>query len=129
MNMNDLINRRDAIEALFKECMVKGTIDEFDTEDILRKLPSAEPERWIPVTERLPKPWQEVLTTYEYNGKRYVQTAEYAGQDDENGNPLFCAFSDEFAPDHYNFVYVAWQPLPEPWGNKKLTRRAKDDVR
>lgn len=70
--------------------------------------------RWIPVTEALPKPWQEVLTTYEYNGKRFVQTAEYAGQKDEKGHPLFCAYSDEFAPNHYDFIYVAWMPLPEP---------------
>lgn len=71
--------------------------------------------KWIPVTEALPKPWQEVLTTYEYNGKRFVQTAEYVGQNDENGHPLFCAYSDEFAPDHYDFVYVAWMPLPKPY--------------
>ena len=82
----------------------------------IREIPSAESERrWIPVTEALPKPWQEVLTTYEYNGERFVQTAEYAGQKDEKGNPLFCAYSDEFAPNHYDFIYVAWMPLPEPW--------------
>ena len=68
--------------------------------------------KWIPVSERLPKPWQEVLTTYEYNGRRFVQTAEYAGQDDENGRPLFCSSWDEYAPNHYKFVYVAWMPLP-----------------
>ena len=82
---------------------------------MLDEVPSAEPKRWIPVTEALPKPWQEVLTTYEYKGKRFVQTAEYAGQNDEKGHPLFCAYSDEFAPDQYDFVYVAWMPLPEPY--------------
>lgn len=89
----------------------------------IRNLPSAEPElKWIPVTEALPEPWQEVLTTYVYNGKRFVQTAEYAGQKDEKGNPLFCACSDEFAPNHYDFIYVAWMPLPEPWKEGKRGR-------
>lgn len=119
--MSDLIRRQDAIDAAltflveycgaaFDEDMQKMLCERLDA------LPSAEPERkWIPVTEALPKPWQEVLTTYEYDGMRFVQTAEYAGQKDEKGNPLFCAYSDEFAPNHYDFIYVAWMPLPEPW--------------
>ena len=104
---DDLISRQDVLDAV-NDCgiCIQRILD----------IPSAEPERkWIPVTEALPKPWQEVLTTYEYKGKRFVQTAEYAGQNDEKGHPLFCAYSDEFAPDHYDFVYVAWMPLPEPW--------------
>lgn len=43
--MSDLIRREDAIEALHKKCVTEGLLDEFDTEDTLRKLPSAEPER------------------------------------------------------------------------------------
>lgn len=119
--MNDLINRQKAIDALGEKPVGETDWDlgcinqwEWDTE-ILKTLPSAELEQWIPVTEKLPKPWQEVLTTYEYNGKRFVQTAEYVGRDDENGNPVFCAYSDEFTPDHYKFIYVAWKPLSEPW--------------
>lgn len=69
---------------------------------------------WIHVDDELPKPWKEVLTTYEYRGKRFVQTAEYAGQTDENGRPLFCSCWDEFAPDHHEFKYIAWMPLPNP---------------
>ena len=104
--MSDLISRKDVLDAV-NDCgiCIQRILD----------IPSAEPERkWIPCSEALPKPWQEVLTTYEYNGKRFVQTAEYVGQTDEKGHPLFCACSDEFASDHYDFIYVAWMPLPEP---------------
>lgn len=56
--MDDLISRQSAIEALNKEIIrrrllddVNEMLDEFDTEDILKKLPSAQPERkkgtWI----------------------------------------------------------------------------------
>ena len=44
VTMSDLIDRQDAIEALYKKCVTEGLLDEFDTEDTLRKLPSAEPE-------------------------------------------------------------------------------------
>lgn len=118
--MSDLIKREDVAEALYQaiRTTLTGTFTDSMSLAIAmaNNLPSAVPERkWIPVTEALPKPWQEVLTTYEYKGKRFVQTAEYAGQNDENGHPLFCAYSDEFATDHYDFVYLAWMPLPEAW--------------
>ncbi len=55
--MNDLISRRAAINTLHKEIIKRrllddvndGMLDEFDTEDILRKLPSAYPKKgkWI----------------------------------------------------------------------------------
>lgn len=123
--MSDLISREaalltlkifdyDIIPSVLARQYVREMLDTLYVK--LNDIPSAESERkWIPVSERLPKPWQEVLTTYEYKGKRFVQTAEYAGSNDENGHPLFCAYSDEFAPDHYNFIYVAWMPLVEPW--------------
>jgi hypothetical protein len=56
MKMTDLISREKAIDALYKEIIKRrllddvndGMLDEFDTEDILRKLPSAYPEEVIP---------------------------------------------------------------------------------
>ena len=55
--MRDTIYRQAAIEALNKEIIKRrllddvndGMLDEFATEDILRKLPPAQPERDIPV--------------------------------------------------------------------------------
>lgn len=54
--MDDLISREKAIDALYKEIIKRrllddvndGMLDEFDTEDILRKLPSAYPKEVIP---------------------------------------------------------------------------------
>ena len=49
--MSDLISRKAAIEVLHKQCIKRSMdgdgepFDEFDIEDVLRKLPSAEPER------------------------------------------------------------------------------------
>lgn len=48
----DMIYRQDAIDALYREIikrrffdeMYDGALDEFQTEEILRKLPSAQPE-------------------------------------------------------------------------------------
>ena len=40
--MSDLIDRQTAIEALHNKCVADGLLDEFDIEDVLRKLPSAE---------------------------------------------------------------------------------------
>jgi hypothetical protein len=56
MSNENLISRQVAIEALYKEIIKRrllddvndGMLDEFDTEDILRKLPSAYPEEVIP---------------------------------------------------------------------------------
>ena len=47
VTMGDLIDRQDAIEALHKKCITEGLLDEFDTEDTLRKLPSAEPNNQV----------------------------------------------------------------------------------
>jgi len=64
--MGDLISRQAAIKALYTEIIKRrllddvndGALDEFDTESILKALPSA--QQWIPVTERLP----EMTDTY-----------------------------------------------------------------
>lgn len=57
-NVGDIISRQTAIKALHDEIVRRrisedsnddGSLDEFDTEDILRKLPSTRPERvWTP---------------------------------------------------------------------------------
>lgn len=62
----DAISRETAIDALYTEIIKRrlmddvndGMLDEFDTESILRKLPSAQPEQqWIPCSDpsNLPK--------------------------------------------------------------------------
>jgi len=67
--MTDLISRQAAIDALNKEIIKRrllddvndGMLDEFDTEDILRKLPSSEPKKGE---------WEKYYIDYESFGKR-----------------------------------------------------------
>ena len=79
--MNDLISRQAAIDALHTEIIKRrisedtnddGTLDEFDTESILRQLPSAQPEQhevgYSECANAMSKMWMDdVLTNGEYN--------------------------------------------------------------
>ena len=69
--------------------------------------------QWIPVSERLPKEYEDVLVTLVCN---------------ENGGYI-CVAIDCIAYDgkwfaHYNDSVVAWMPLPEPY--KESDNDAKD---
>ena len=110
--MNDLISRQKAIDALGGK--PKGDTDwdlgcqnewEWDTE-ILRTLPSAEPEqKWIPVTEALPKMKEVVLIT---NSKGHVRCGKYQG--------IFDNKNYRWWWKHKTLEEVlAWMPLPEPY--------------
>lgn len=127
--MGDLISRRAAIEAFNTEIMKRrlsedtnddGSLDEFDTESILRALPSAQPG-WIPVTERLPEPCEIVLVTLpehtDEDGERYYKS-------------VICAYYIDFADVYLWFRSdgitfgclggcsvnpIAWQPMPTPY--------------
>ena len=115
--MNDLINRQDAIKAL-KEYEVEES-DNFTRTDpvsmmtvatiancieAIVELPSAE-QRWIPVTEALPKMKEVVLIT---NGKRHVRCGKYQG--------IFDNKNYRWWWKHKTLEEVlAWMPLPESY--------------
>ena len=65
---------------------------------------------WIPITERLPEPGNEVLVSYDFEGDRYVYLAEYYS----NG---FVGYDDEYLMPEAKKIRkaVAWLPKPEPW--------------
>ena len=128
--MNDLISRQKAIEALGEKPVGDTDWDlgcrnqwEWDTE-ILRTLPTAEPERkWIPVTEALPeeREWlgtkrfrttisDEVYVTFENSkGERFCKHLSFQnGKLSRFDQSTIDAFYPEAKP-------IAWMPLPEPW--------------
>jgi len=67
------------------------------------ELQEAQQPKWIPVTERLPKPFVTVLVTHKQeNGTLYKHMAHL--------NP-----QGRWAGLSYTGEVTAWMPLPEPW--------------
>ena len=92
--MDDLISRQAAVDEI-KESFKYGDYLQA-TIRRLENLPSAEPEqRWIPVTERLPKENGDYLVTGRHGAvnKRKYEDGRWYG----------------------NWSVIAWMPLPEPW--------------
>ena len=100
--MNDLISRQDAIDAANRADYtglaledVKKVTDEVVKE--LKQLPSVQPERWIPCSERLPEDGLYLVTT----SKGQVQVHVFS----HNGN----------SEEYWMRCNKAWMPLPEPY--------------
>ena len=110
--MSDLIRRKDVLDAIQKRA------DEVDSvysafweglkiaQDIVEKVPPAEPEqKWILVTEALPKMKEVVLIT---NGKGHVRCGKYQG--------IFDNKNYRWWWKHKTLEEVlAWMPLPESY--------------
>lgn len=147
--MDDLISRQDAIDLVRDVCnaILSGCCCHYDSEvegevydDIhevstilkcnkeirksLMDLPSAQPQRWIPVSERMPEERQSCLVTEVItNGMKSVLIAKFA-------NDLYKIDKYDFARrkgEHGWFCYdceygcyydvdvLAWMPLPDPY--------------
>ncbi len=134
--MQDLISRQAAIDAIentdwyhqnANKDMVRGASNEheawYKAEDIYRALesvPSAQPERWIPCSERLPSENGVYLVT-----SREKATAEEFGFDLDDVEVKKMRFDEDgwriprHLPEWINGVVhttiLAWMPLPKPW--------------
>jgi hypothetical protein len=86
---------------------LSGKIRKEWTDEIIKALPSAQPERqWIPCSERLPDKTDDYLCSY--NGCAVVDICEYDPDRKEWGF---------FYDGGWKVVsnVIAWMPLPEPW--------------
>lgn len=143
----DLIYRKAAIDALHAEIVKKriandtndGMLDEFDTESVLRKLPSAQSKRdksdWIPCSEKLPEDLTEVNVTYvNHDPEPY-----YASIKDRPLTGSTVYYEDEWywysstCVDYLNeygkndsdkvddaIEITAWMPFPAPYQGGKI---------
>lgn len=113
MQMDDLISRQ-AVLSLAKDVTLEGGAKHrcVDATEICL-LPTAQPEQWIPVTERLPENDDEVLVTVEFKKHRFVHTASYSV--DVDGDPQWCSLWDEYRIRGQREKIVAWMPMPKPY--------------
>lgn len=115
--MTDYISREMTIDAICRLCNANFEEDpceqsECEMMSLLRKIPAADvrPVKWIPVTERLPEEYKDVLCYYEYfrfgeyNCMFRTIDRGYYG----NGR-----WGGEAGQGHKNKV-LAWMPLPQP---------------
>ena len=133
--MGDSISRQAAIHALNKEIMKRsldgsadvGTLDEFDTEHILRGLPAVEPElHWTSCSERLPETeaWRTdflVTVTCDVWEKPSTMVAVWENTTVRNKPVSRWLWKDRLFPSSWKIE--AWSPLPEPWKGERDERR------
>ena len=98
--MDDLISRQaaiDAIEAYFGDLPI---VVHYDMLQLIKKLPSA--ERWIPVTERLPRECERVIGYMAWNAMTAIEYQHGRWYSIDHLEPL---------PDE---AVSHWMPLPKP---------------
>ena len=100
----DAIDRQAAIDAIQRHIHYDDydypIVDGDDVIKVLTGLPSAQPERWIPVSERLPEKDGYYLTTTMY----YQVYRDYWNGDNWDRTEMV----------------IAWMPLPEPYKGEKI---------
>lgn len=121
--MKDLIDRQAAIDALSQYPFEKVV----NCVSIIEELPSAQPEQWIPCSERLPEEYGEFLVTMTEKAKAkdlgfdidetYIRKMRY----NSNGWQLprhIPSWINEAVKDEV----LAWMPLPEPYRERRTDK-------
>ena len=105
--MNDLISRQDAINELYNINPSEDMLFVDAIVDMLENLPEKSEQKWIPVSEALPKVRTDVLLAFEKN--MAVGFYSYDCWNVNTGNGFYTGvFTDEDKP-------IAWMPLPESY--------------
>lgn len=104
--MNDLIYRRDALDALEWKWAGKAAID------AIKDLPSA--QQWIPCSERLP----EIDMSHPHH-EDYLVQYDSGGIDVASWSNVNWFWTDHVTEPYWNCVQfakvIAWMPLPESY--------------
>ena len=77
--------------------------------DFDRAIKALEESRWIPIIERLPRPEEYVLVSFENTTLPDIALYEV----DENGNGAFYPGDEDESYTSYGVFVNAWRPLPE----------------
>lgn len=93
----------DEIKARAESCMMTNV----EIKLWVDKLPSVQPQRWIPLKEAVPEPDERVVVTtggYEYHVWDCMSN---------RGDDYF--WEDEEGDYHNKYAVIAWMPLPDPY--------------
>lgn len=113
--MNDLISRQDAINELYNINPSEDLLFVDAIVDMLENLPEKSEQKWIPVTESLPKDNRQVLV---YAQSVHYALAKYDEMREADGKyrKQWVTF-DAWKPYYTIENVIAWMPLPKPWEN------------
>ena len=117
--IEDTIKRSDAIKALTKffsdDDMMRGEMpncrhNKWRASVLLERVPSVDrPQEWIPCSERLPRPYTEVLVCDECG---WISLGLYRPCDVTEKDSGWSTLTRIKIPTD---GIIAWMPLPEPW--------------
>lgn len=109
---NDVISRQAAIDAVLDRMNVEKHGRNAKPEEIqwaLEKLPSAQPERWIPCSERLPEGVCHCIVTVKV--KHINDYSDYEADTAVFADGIFTTANSWWRVENV----IAWMPLPEPY--------------
>ena len=114
---NDSISRQSAVDAIW-EVKVSPDGEIFNAikraqQSLIEALPSAQPQHWIPVTERLPEDDVQVLCT---DSEGFVYIAWHCDYDILEKTKCWCDVHYCSLPED---DIIAWMPLPEPYAERR----------